>query len=350
MQGTRQIKAFSNWKPPHHGLQISCLDCHTGGEPLRIITGGFPILPGKRILEKRAYCLENYDHLRTSLMFEPRGHADMYGCLIVPAEREDSDFGALFLHNEGYSTMCGHAIIALARVAIEAGIVPCAGPLTTIKIDVPAGQITAYVETAQGKVSRTYFDNVPSFVATLDHAVQVPTIGKLNITVAYGGAYYAYVDAAELGLSLDAGNHKQIIAAGRRIKAAVQASLPIHHPFDKELGFLYGTIFSGPASAPGVHSRNVCVFADGELDRSPTGSGVSGQAAILHARGRLRLGESIIIESILGSQFKVAAYHPQSYGFHSAIIARVEGKAYVTGRSTFYLDPEDPFTEGFIFR
>ena len=350
MQSAAQVRAFANWQPPYRGQQITSLDCHTGGEPLRIITSGFPVLPGRRILEKRAYCLKHYDHLRKTLMFEPRGHADMYGCLIVAAERKDSDFGALFLHNEGYSTMCGHAIIALTRVALEAGVVACNGPITTLRIDVPAGQITAYAETENGKVTRTYFDNVASFVVAMDVRVVVPEIGTVTVTLAYGGAYYAYVDAASMGLSLDAGNHKQIIAMGRSIKTAVQACLPIHHPYDEELGFLYGTIFSSATATPGVHSRNVCVFADGELDRSPTGSGVSGQAAILHARGLLRIGESIIIESILGSQFRVTAYHPHSYGFHTAIIPRVEGSAHITGRSTFYIDPEDPLKEGFIFR
>ncbi|MFZ6778002.1 proline racemase family protein [Undibacterium sp. Ji83W] len=350
MPSANQARAFSSWRPSSDILQISSLDCHTGGEPLRIITAGFPVLPGKRILDKREYCQTHYDHLRTALMFEPRGHADMYGCLIVAAERADSDFGALFLHNEGYSTMCGHAIIALTRVALEAGVVASTGPMTTIKIDVPAGQITAYAEMSNGKVTRTYFDNVPSFVVALDVAIDVPEMGKVNVTLAYGGAYYAYVDAPSLGLSLAADNHRQIIAMGRSIKAAVQAQIPIHHPFDDELSFLYGCIFSAPSTTPGVHSRNVCIFADGELDRSPTGSGVSGQAAILHARGALRVGENIIIESILGSQFKVAAYQPQSYGFHSAIIPRVEGSAHVTGRSTFYLDPQDPLIQGFIFR
>lgn len=343
-------RAFSSWTPSSEVLQISSLDCHTGGEPLRIITSGFPVLPGKRILEKRAYCQTHHDHLRTALMFEPRGHADMYGCLIVAAEREDSDFGALFLHNEGYSTMCGHAIIALTRVALEAGVVPSSGPMTTIKIDVPAGQITAYAEMENGKVMRTYFDNVSSFVVAMDVMVDVPKLGKISVTLAYGGAYYAYVDASSLGLSLAADNHRQIISMGRAIKAAVQAQIAIHHPYDAELGFLYGCIFSAPSTTPGVHSRNVCIFADGELDRSPTGSGVSGQAAILYARGQLRLGESITIESILGSQFKVAAYHPHSYGYHSAIIPRVEGSAHITGRSTFYLDPQDPLIQGFIFR
>ena len=341
---------FNNWSPPSDWQVINTIDCHTGGEPLRIITSGFPDIPGKTILEKRAYCRDHYDHLRTSLMFEPRGHADMYGCLIVPPERADSAFGALFLHNEGYSTMCGHAVIALARIALEAGVVKTQEPLTTLKMDVPCGQITAYAEIVNGKVVRTSFDNVSSYVVMQDAALDVEGLGQLVFTLAYGGAYYAYVDAPSIGLSLAADNHRQIIDIGRRIKAAVEARYTVRHPYEKDLGFLYGTIFSAPSSADGVHSRNVCIFADGELDRSPTGSGVSGQAAILHQRGELATGQSITIESILGSRFQVSATQPHRYGGYPAIIPHVVGNAYVTGQNRFYLDREDPLQHGFIFR
>ena len=341
---------FNHWNPPSGWQAIDTLDCHTGGEALRIITAGFPELAGKSMLEKRAYCRDHYDHLRTALMFEPRGHADMYGCLIVPPERADSAFGALFLHNEGYSTMCGHAVIALARIAPEAGVVDQCEPLTTLKIDVPCGQITAYAEIVNGKVVRTSFDNVSSYVALQDAPLEVEGIGSLVFTLAYGGAYYAYVDAPSIGLSLAAENHRQIIDTGRRIKAAVEARYAIRHPYEKDLGFLYGTIFSAPSSVPGVHSRNVCIFADGELDRSPTGSGVSGQAAILHQRGALATGQSITIESILGSQFQVSATQPHRYADYAAIIPHVSGNAYITGQHRFYLDPQDPLKNGFIFR
>jgi proline racemase len=341
---------FANWEAPASWLKISSLECHTGGEPLRIITSGFPVLKGTTILEMRRDCATNYDHLRTALMFEPRGHADMYGCIITPAERADSDFGVLFLHNEGYSTMCGHAIIALTRAAIEAGVVEKCEPVTALKIDVPAGQIQAYAEIEQGEIQRIYFDNVASFVLDADAEIEVPGLGRVRYTLAYGGAFYAYVDAPSIGLSLQAENHSQIIDAGRRIKQAVQASRSITHPFQADLGFLYGTIFSAPTQTPGVHSRNVCIFAEGELDRSPTGSGVAGQAAILHAQGALPLNQKIVIESILGSQFQVSAVSTLSYGAHHAVIPRVEGNAHIVGKSCFYLDPSDPLQHGFIFR
>lgn len=347
---TTLSKGFSDWRAPSHWLAISTLDCHTGGEPLRIVTGGFPKLSGTSLLAMRRDCQENYDHLRTALMFEPRGHADMYGALITPAERCDSHFGALFMHNEGYSTMCGHAIIALTKTAIEAGVVAITMPRTSIKIDVPCGQIHAYAELNEDGIQSIYFDNVPSFVAALDQQVEVEGIGVVTYSLAYGGAFYAYVDATSISLSLEADNHRQIIDFGRRIKHAVMASIDVVHPFESDLSFLYGTIFSAPSEKLDVHSRNVCIFADGELDRSPTGSGVSGQAAILHARGQLEIGQALTIESILGSQFQVSIQSTLEYGDHKAVIPRVQGSAHVTGKNTFYIDPADTLQHGFLFR
>lgn len=347
---TTLAKGFGDWRAPSHWLAISTLDCHTGGEPLRIVTGGFPQLSGDSILAMRRDCLENYDHLRTALMFEPRGHADMYGALITPAERSDSHFGALFMHNEGYSTMCGHAIIALTKTAIEAGVVGISMPRTAIKIDVPCGQIHAYAELNENGIQGIYFDNVPSFITALDQQVVVEGIGVVTVSLAYGGAFYAYVDATSIGLSLEANNHRQIIDFGRRIKQAVMTSIEVVHPFESDLSFLYGTIFSAPSNTVGVHSRNVCIFADGELDRSPTGSGVSGQAAILHARGQIEIGQVLTIESILGSQFQVSVQSTLEYGNHKAVIPRVQGSAHVTGKNTFYIDPADTLQRGFLFR
>ncbi len=341
---------FANWQAPAVWPVITTLECHTGGEPLRIITSGFPELAGNTVLERRRDCIDNHDRLRTALMFEPRGHADMYGCVIVPAERPDSDFGVLFLHNEGYSTMCGHAMIALTRAAIEAGVVARVEPLTTLRIDAPCGQISAYAQIEQGQIGRIYFDNVPSFVVEQDARVEVPGLGTLRYTLAYGGAFYAYVDAPSIDLSLAASNHFQIVDLGRRIKQAVQGARSIAHPLEADLGFLYGTIFSAPSAVPGIHSRNVCIFADGELDRSPTGSGVSGQAAILHARGLLAPGQSIAIESVLGSVFHVSVTEAVQYGPYAAVIPRVEGTAHIVGKGSFFLDPSDPLQYGFIFR
>ena len=344
--------SFANWLPPNEQRVITSLDMHTGGEPLRIITSGFPVLEGKTILEKRQFCLTHYDHLRTALMFEPRGHADMYGALITEPERPLSDFGVLFLHNEGYSTMCGHAIIALSKAAVEAQVINVVEGNNLLKIDTPAGLIESQVLVEHGLVIRTSFRNVPSFLALADQWLDVEGVGRMQFDLAYGGAFYAFVDADAIGLSLGPDNSNQIISFGQRIKQAVMESTPVTHPFADELSFLYGVIFTSTqqTSQADSHSRHVCIFAQGELDRSPTGTGVSARAALCYAKGQLRLGEVIQIESILGSQFSVSVHSHCQFGSHQAIVPEVSGTAFVTGKNEFYFDLSDPLSHGFIFR
>ena len=344
------------WPAPEESLRLHTIDCHTGGEPLRVIVDGFPALRGRTMLERRRDCQQRFDSLRQALMWEPRGHADMYGAVITPPERQDSAFGVLFLHNEGYSTMCGHAMPALAKLAIESGLVPAAGPRTRLNIDAPCGQIRleADCERREGqpwRVGRVRFWNVPSFVLADGQSLPVDHLGRVPYALAYGGAFYAYVDAAALGLSLDTGSHARLIEAGRRIKQAIiRAGTSIQHPDSPDLGFLYGTIFTGPALGPEADYRNVCIFADGELDRSPTGSGVSGFAALLQARGHLPLGRRLTIESVLGTRFAVWAEQATRCGPHPAIVPGVEGEAQVTGRHEFLLNPLDPLVKGFLLR
>ncbi|MEH6442894.1 MAG: proline racemase family protein [Oceanospirillaceae bacterium] len=344
-------KAFQNWQPTADFLTIKTLDCHTGGEPLRIITQGFPELLGSTVLEKRRYCMQHFDHLRTALMFEPRGHADMYGVLVTAPERADSHFGAIFIHNEGYSTMCGHAIIAMSKFAVESGLVPRTGERTEVRIDAPCGLIVAWAKSdASGQVSETTFDCVPSFVAKKDAVVSIAEFGDIRFDLAYGGAFYAYVDVKDVGLKCDEAHYDELIRVGRLIKAAVNEQFTITHPFEEDLGFLYGSIFVEDLANPELHSRNVCVFAEGEVDRSPTGSGVSGRAAIHYARGELALEESITISSILDSRFQVQVQREIEYGPHAAIIPRVTGSAHIAAKCEFIIDPKDPLKDGFIFR
>lgn len=337
-----------NWQPPAQWGRITTVEMHTGGEPLRVFTSGLPAIEGRSVLEKRRYFMEHYDHIRTGTMWEPRGHADMYGAVITPSL--DADFDVFFLHNEGYSTMCGHAIIALTKLAIETGLIEKSGERPQLAINVPAGRIHAEAVMEGGKVKQVAFRNVPSFLYLRDQAVEVPGLGRVRFDVAYGGAFYAIVEAKPLGLALAPGDFNRLIDHGRRIKQAVMGSFPIEHPFEKDLGFLYGTIFTGPAHEAGHHSRNVCIFAEGEVDRSATGSGVSARAALHHAKGELPLNERITIESILGSTMTVQAVERTKFGEHDAVIPEVSGTAYITGRNEFYFDPEDPFTRGFIFR
>ena len=337
-----------NFTPPPDWLRIRTLEMHTGGEPLRVLLDGLPDIPGDTILAKRRFFRDNLDHLRTGTMFEPRGHADMYGAVITEPTTPDGDFGTFFLHNEGYSTMCGHATIALTRLAAEGGMVD--DPDREILIDAPPGRLVARAHMEDGVAMRCSFRNVPSFVLLRDEVVDVPGIGTVTFDIAYGGAFYAFCDAASLGLALDASDYNRLIDHGKRIKQAVMAAHATPHPFEEDLGFLYGVIFTGDAVDPAHHSRNVCIFAEGEVDRSATGSGVSARAALHHARGELAPGEKITIESILGTTMDVQVLETVTHGPHDAVVPEVSGSAHFTGRNEFWFDPIDPLKNGFIFR
>ncbi len=344
------LEKMRQWSPPEGWLRITTIDSHTGGEPFRIITGGYPDLPGDTILARRRYARERLDSLRTALMWEPRGHADMYGCIITPPVSPEADIGVLFMHNEGYSTMCGHGIIALTKVVLETGLLPMVAPETEVRIDTPAGLVTAYAQVEGGQVVSVRFRNVPSFVLALDQAVEVPGLGRVRYDIAFGGAFYAYVRAEEVGLTCTPTDFRALIEKGMAIKRAIMAERTIPHPFEEDLSFLYGTIFVGPPLGEGAHSRHVCVFAEGEVDRSPTGTGVSGRLAIAYARGEMSVGQSLVVESILGSRFIGRIVEFTAFGPHPAVIPEIEGTAHITGRHEFLIDPADPLRDGFILR
>ena len=344
------------WQPPHDWTRITTIDAHTAGEPLRIITGGLPPIPGDTILAKRRYAREHLDRLRTALMWEPRGHADMYGCIMTEPTTPDGTLGVLFLHNEGWSTMCGHGVIGLVKVGIEVGLL---APEPVVRLDTPAGRVTAYPRFGpDGRVLDVAFDNVPSYVVGLDRAVDVPGLGRVRYDLAFGGAYYAYVDAASVGVGLTPADFRALIDLGTHIKQAVLAVDPPVHPFEPDLSLLYGTIFVGPLQTSEVfgkplrslRSREVCVFADGEVDRSPTGTGVSGRAALHYAKGEIGLHEPFVVESILGTTFTGEVVAETTFGPYPAVVPRVTGTACVVGRNEMVIDPEDPLANGFLLR
>jgi trans-L-3-hydroxyproline dehydratase len=354
MSNTYQnIQDKTEFFPAKDWLQIKTIDMHTGGEPLRVIVSGFPELKGNSVLEYRRFCKENYDHLRTALMFEPRGHADMYGCILVPPNDEEGDFGILFLHNEGYSTMCGHAIIAISTLAIEMNWIQVKEGDNILKIDAPCGRITSYTQVNNGEVIGVRFHCVPSFVVGLDKTVTVKGIGNVTYDLAYGGAFYAYVDLNKNNFDFDLSKnyYRRLITTGMDIKRAViQQDSEILHPFENDLSFLYGTIFIGDSDKQNIDSKNVCIFAEGEVDRCPTGSGVSGRMAIHKARKQIDFTEKMIIESITGSVFIGSVVSEEDYGSYKAVIPQVEGTAHITGMHTFCIDPNDPMKKGFILR
>jgi trans-L-3-hydroxyproline dehydratase len=343
------IKSKS-WNPPEHWLVIKTIDAHSAGEPLRIIVGGFPDLVGQSILDRRQYAKDHFDHLRKSLMWEPRGHADMYGCIVTEPVSEESDFGVIFTHNEGYSTMCGHGIIAVTKVVLEIGLFPLVTPETILKIDTPAGLITAIAEVNGNTVARVRFQNVPSFVVQLDASVNIPDFGSINYDLAFGGAYYAYVNVKDIGLTCLPKDIGQLIEYGKLIKSTISEKIKLQHPFEDDLNFFYGTIFVGPPEHENTDSRNVCVFADGEIDRSPTGTGVSGRLAIHFARGEIGLDETLKIESILGTTFTGKIIKTVKFGSYDAVIPEISGTAHITGKHEFIIDPKDPLSSGFILR
>jgi len=339
-----------NWVPPSNWLRITTIEAHAAGEPLRVVISGYPYLPGETILEKRRYARQNLDHLRTAIMWEPRGHADMYGCLVTEPVTPDGTLGVLFMHNAGYSTMCGHGIIALAKVVLDTGMIQIGGDEPVIKMDTPAGRVTAFARRENGIVKQVSFRNVHSFVYALDQTVEVPGLGTIHYDVAFGGAFYAYCRVEEAGVGLAEENYRELIDVGVRIKHAVMDSLVIEHPFEPDLSFLYGTIFIGDAHEYGHHSRNVCVFADGEVDRCPTGTGLSGRAAIHYARGELDAGVPFVVESILGTCFTGEIIEITQFGPYEAVIPKITGTAYICGRGELLIDPDDPLRDGFILR
>jgi len=274
----------------------------------------------------------------------------MYGCLLTDPISQDGIVGVIFFHNEGYSTMCGHGIIALSTVLADTGLIPATGAVIELNIDTPAGRVLATAYRKEGKTVKVSFLNVPSFVYLTDQEVDVPGLGLISYDIAFGGAFYAFCRAEDLELGLGPEDNRKLIEAGLRIKHAIAATTEIRHPFEKELGFLYGTIFTGPAQNPSHHSRNVCVFAEGEIDRSPTGTGVSARAALHHARDELEIDQPFVVESILGTCFtgRIAATTP--FGPYDAVIPEITGTAHITGRHEFLIDPSDPLKFGFFLR
>ncbi len=342
------LKNF-DFKPPSNFQKITTIDMHTGGEPLRIPVAGLPKIEGGSVLEKRRFFKENYDHIRTGLMFEPRGHADMYGAIISDPSSADADFDVFFIHNEGYSTMCGHAVLALTKFVFETNLIPNKTD-NKLTINVPCGTVYAEAKIENGVVVESSFINVPSYLHLKEEVVEVDGIGKVTFDIAFGGAYYAFVDAASVGLKMTPAYYNQLIDYGRRIKYAVMDKFEIVHPTESDLGFLYGTIFTGSPEDEKHHSRNVCIFAEGEVDRSATGSGVSARAGLHFSKGELKLNQPITIESILGSTMTVEAIEQIDFHGYEAVLPKVTGSASFVGKNECWFDPNDPYKEGFIFR
>lgn len=331
---------------------LTVTDMHTGGEPVRIVTGGYPPIPKGTILEKRAFVRDNLDHLRRMLMFEPRGHYDMYGVLPVEPDLPGADLAVLFMHNEGYSTMCGHAVIALGRYAVDQGMVAAREPVTTVNIECPCGMVVAEVQVEKGKAGTVSFESVPAFAAALDRKVELPGYGEIVFDVAYGGAFYALADCRQFGLEFGRSRARDFVDAAGALTKRLKNDFPLTHPDHSDLAFLYGTILTdGGDGGGGVATRNICVFADDEVDRSPTGSGVTARLAAMHARSAIVPGETRLFESIVGSQFSGSVVRTTTLaGGLPGIVARVGGRAFYTGKAEYVLEEDDGLGRGFLVR
>ncbi len=328
--------------PAPRALEVATTDYHTAGEPFRIVVAGGPEIAGATVVERRAVAQrsEAVQAVRRLLCHEPRGHADMYGGFLVPPDDDGADLGVLFWHKDGFSTACGHGTIALGAWAVESGRVPAPADGTVdVTIDVPSGRVVARVATRGGVVQRVAFRNVPARVV----ARGVDAAGTA-VDVAWGGAIYAFAPAAAFGLRVVPGDLAALIAAGRRVKAALAGHPVARHPSDQRLSGVYGTVLHEQVG-PG-HHRNVAVFADGEVDRSPTGSATSARTALLAADGALRDGEAWRNDSVVGTTFvaRVIGHAPDG------VLTEVEGTAFRTGEHRFVLDPRDPLGTGFVLR
>ncbi|MBX3529508.1 MAG: proline racemase family protein [Rhizobiaceae bacterium] len=331
---------------------LTVTDMHTGGEPVRIVESGYPPIPSGTILEKRAWVRDNLDHLRKLLIFEPRGHYDMYGALLVEPDLPGADLAVLFMHNEGYSTMCGHAVIALGRYAVDRGLVPAVEPLTIVNIECPCGMVVASVEVTDGKAGAVSFESVPAFLHARDAEVELPPFGTIRFDLAYGGAFYAIADCRQFGLAFGRSKARDFVDAATALSEAARAMVPLSHPDSPDLAFLYGSILTdGHDGSGGETTRNVCVFADAEVDRSPTGSGVTARLAAMAAKGEIAPGDTRLFESVVGSRFEGAvALAARLADGRAGIVVRVKGRAFYSGRAEFTLEDGDELGRGFLVR
>ena len=350
--------------------RIQTIDAHAAGEPLRLVIDGLPAPEGRTMLEKRAWAMKRLDHLRRALILEPRGHTDMYGALLTEPVSRDAHAGVLFMHNEGWSTMCGHGIIAVTTIAIERGLIWRASPepaggggskaaipgdgtkptSAEIRYDTPAGPVQARAQLAHHgddvRVESVAFRNVASFV--YEPSLMVP-IGnrKIPVDIAFGGAFYAIVDSEAAGVPIDAAHLPELRKLGMAIAREVERLRRVVHPNDAGLEGIYGTIFTAPAQLPEAHLRNVTIFADAEVDRSPCGTGTAAVMAVLNDMGLLLDDVPFVHESIVGTTFKGRVVERVVVGERPAIVPEIEGSAWITGEHTFLIDGDDPLKSGF---
>ncbi|MEE1845510.1 proline racemase family protein [Streptomyces sp. NPDC007076] len=323
------------------------VDSHTEGMPTRVITGGVGTIPGATMAERRTYFQEHRDAVRTLLMYEPRGHAAMSGAILQPSTRPDADYGVLYIEVSGLLPMCGHGTIGVATVLVETGMVEVTEPVTTVRLDTPAGLVSVDVQVKDGAATAVTFTNVPAFSVALDRTVDVPGYGTLRYDLAYGGNFYAMVQLSDLGLPFDRARKDDILAAGLALMDAVNATDRPVHPEDPAIHGLKHVQCVAPGS-DARHSRHAMAIHPGWFDRSPCGTGTSARMAQLHARGELPLDTDFVNESFIGTSFTGRLVRETTVGGLPAVVPTITGRAWITGTAQFFLNPSDPFPEGFL--
>ncbi len=329
---------------------LNVVDSHTMGEPTRIIVGGVPNIPGKTMADKKNYLEDRMDNLRTAVMHEPRGHGDMFGSIITPPVTDESDFGIIFMDGGGYLNMCGHGSIGAITVAIETGMVEAVEPFTYVKMDTPAGLIQAKASVKDGKVQEVSIVNVPAFHYMQDVIVPVPSIGDVQMDISFGGSFFAIVDARKLGMKVHPDNASKLLDAGMKIRDAVNEHYEVRHPELSHINTVDLVEFYDDPTHPDADYKNVVVFGQGQVDRSPCGTGTSAKLATLYSKGQFERDDVFIYESILGTLFKGRIVEETMVGKEKAIIPEITGSAYITGFNHFIIDPEDPVKYGFSLK
>ncbi|MER7409439.1 proline racemase family protein [Streptomyces cacaoi] len=326
---------------------LSAVDSHTEGMPTRVVTGGLAPVPGATMAERRGYAVAHLDELRRFLVDEPRGHPAMSGALLQPATRPDADFGVLYIEVSGFLPMCGHGTIGVATVLVETGMVAVSEPVTTVRLDTPAGLVEARVAVRDGAAEQVTLRNVDSFAVALDAAVTVPGLGEVRYDMAYGGNFYAIVELAAVGLPFTRERKDDILAAGLALMRAIDEQNRPVHPADPGIGGCKHVQFLAPGS-DARHSRHAMAIHPGWFDRSPCGTGTSARMAQLHARGELPLDTGFVNESFIGTRFTGRLTATTEVGGLPAVVPEVSGRAWITGTATYLLDPDDPFPHGFV--
>jgi proline racemase len=328
------------------GRYFSAVDSHTEGMPTRVITGGVPVLPGATMLERKLHFEEHLDDLRLLLMREPRGHGAMSGAILQPPTRDDADWGVLFIEVSGCLPMCGHGTIGVATVLVECGMVEVTEPETTVALDTPAGLVVVRVAVEDGRATAVTLRNVPAFLDARDQVVEVDGWGTVTYDMAYGGNFYALVDAASVGVEVDPAQADRLIACGADIMAAINATARPVHPEDPRIAGCHHVVLHEPG-ADGADARAATSIHPGWLDRSPCGTGTSARLAALHARGALAVGEPFVNESVIGTRFTGRIAEETEVAGRPAVVPEITGRAWITAMGQYLLDPSDPFPAGF---